>query len=187
MTDAESQSGRTGRSITTAPRPVAVGRPGVDGGSGHATGLVSTTSGTTRCAGGTRLVRWSTPARWPRRPVAPSAWPPTVRPGGGRPVPAGPLADLLDALADLAATTLAKRADDDVALAPPSRSGRPWASPNGCAPPRPETAGRAAAVHTVSSPIGPADIVSERDVVTVAGPGFHLEAAEQAVDRSSPG
>ena len=30
---------------------------------------------------------------------------------------AGPLADLLDALADLAATTLAKRADDDVALA----------------------------------------------------------------------
>ena len=30
---------------------------------------------------------------------------------------AGPLADLLDALADLAATTLAKRGDDDVALA----------------------------------------------------------------------
>lgn len=30
---------------------------------------------------------------------------------------AGPLADLLDALADLAATTLAERADDDVALA----------------------------------------------------------------------
>jgi hypothetical protein len=43
--------------------------------------------------------------------------PPTVHQVAFDPSLAGPLADLLDALADLAATTLAKRGDDDVALA----------------------------------------------------------------------
>jgi hypothetical protein len=85
---------------------------------------------------------------------------------------AGPLADLLDALADLAATTLAKRGDDDVALAAPSRTGRPWASPNGCAPPSPERTGRATTVQTVSSPTGRVDIVPERDASPSLGRGF---------------
>jgi len=85
---------------------------------------------TTSCGHGTRLRGRPTtpgPSEHAADPLAafedlvgdtrPRFAPPTVHRVAVDRSLAGPLADLLDALADLAATTLAKRADDDVDLA----------------------------------------------------------------------
>ncbi len=155
------------RRSRASPGPVAVGRPGGDGaagGSGRATPVRCRRrppGAEPDCAGGPqRLVRGarSRPARRVRGPGRrhPTALCAAYRaPAGGRPVPrraswptsSTPLPTWRPRRSPSAPTTT-------WTSLPPSRSGRPWASPNGCAPPRPETAGRAATVHTVGSPTG---------------------------------
>jgi len=157
-----------------SPRPVAVGRPGVDGAAGGS-GLATPVRCRRRpagtepdCAGGPqRLVRRSTqPTRSPRSRTWSAIPDRALR---RQPCTGWRLTDPWPGCWLTSSTPLPTWRPRRSPSAPtttwtslaPSRSSRPWASPNGCAPPRPETACHAATVPHRQQPDRTGGVVTD--------------------------